>query len=127
MQKIPLNLAKPGMKLAKPILRENGLVLVAENSELSEALLERLERMDVTMVTVQGNPVDLGGGGKNPYTNRVERLEHLFRKHGDDPWMAKLQTHLKDYFLLKAASAAVVAESPEQSESTGHVEQGGAA
>ncbi|WP_035272411.1 hypothetical protein [Desulfonatronum thiodismutans] len=127
MQKIPLNLAKPGMSLAKPILRENGLVLVAENTELSESLLERLERMDVTMVTVQGNPVDLGGGGQNPYTNRVERLDHLFRKHGDDPWMVKLQTHLKDYFLLKAASATAVAESPEQVESTGQVEQGGAA
>jgi hypothetical protein len=127
MQKIPLNLAKPGMKLAKPILRENGLVLVAENSELSEALLERLERMDVTMVTVQGNPVDLGGGGKNPYANRVERLDHLFRKHGDDPWMVKLQTHLKDYFLLKAASATALAESPEHAESTGQVEQGGPA
>lgn len=127
MQKIPLNLTKPGMKLAKPILRENGLVLVAENTELSESLLERLERMDVAMVTVQGNPVDLGGGGKNPYTIRIERLEHLFRKHGDDPWMAKLQTHLKEYFLLKAASATAVVESPERAESTGPVEQGDAA
>ncbi len=121
MQKIPLNLAKPGMKLAKPILRDNGLVLVAENSELSEALLERLDRMDVAMITVQGNPVNLGGGGKNPYTLRGERLGHLFRKHGDDPWMDKLQTHLNDYFQLKAASAAVV-ESPDQAEQAG---QGG--
>lgn len=126
MQKIPLNLAKPGMKLAKPILRENGLVLVAENTELSESLLERLERMEVAMITVQGNPVDLGGGGKNPYTIRIERLEHLFRKHGDDPWMVKLRTHLKDYFLLKAASATVIAESPEQAEPAGQAEQGGA-
>ncbi len=127
MQKIPLNLAKAGMKLAKPILRDNGLVLVAENTELSESLLERLERMDVAMVTVQGNPVDLGGGGTNPYTIRIERLEHLFRKHGDDPWMVKLLTHLKDYFLLKAASAPVVAESPEQAQPAEQTEQGGAA
>ncbi|PTN38705.1 hypothetical protein [Desulfonatronum sp. SC1] len=126
MQKIPLNLAKPGMKLAKPILRENGLVLVAENTELSDSLLERLERMDVTMITVQGNPVDLGEGGENPYAIRVERLEHLFRKHDDDPWMVKLRIHLKDYFLLKAASAAAVA-APEQAESAGQTEQGGAA
>lgn len=120
MQKIPLNLAKPGMKLAKPILRDNGLVLVAENSELSESLLERLERMDVAMVTVQGNPVALGGeGGTNPYAIRAERLEHLFRKQRDDPWMSQLLVHLKDYFLLKAASAVAVAEPQERDEPGG--------
>lgn len=123
MQKIPLNLAKPGMKLAKPILRDNGLVLVAENTELSEALLERLDRMDVAMISVQGNPVNFGGGGKNPYAIRGERLGHLFRKHAGDPWMNKLRTHLQDYFQLKAASAAVV-EQPTQAEEPG---QGGAA
>lgn len=115
MQKIPLNLAKPGMKLAKPILRDNGLVLVTENTELSEALLERLERMEVATVTVQGNPVVLDGeGGTNPYAIRAERLEHLFRKQRDDPWMSQLHAHLKNYFLLKAASAAAVAKPQEQ-------------
>ena len=111
MQKIPLNLAKPGMKLARPILRDNGLVLVAEKTELSETLLERLERMDVSMVTVQGTPVVLDGeGGANPFTVRAERLDHLFRKQRDDPWMTRLHAHLRNYFLLKAASAAAVSE-----------------
>ncbi|SDB49784.1 hypothetical protein SAMN05660653_02443 [Desulfonatronum thiosulfatophilum] len=106
MQKIPLNLAREGMTLAKPILRDNGLVLVAENTELTGSLLERLERMEIAMVTVQGNPVDLGsGGGENPYSIRAGRLDRLFRKHADDPWMQKNKEHLKNYFLLKAASA----------------------
>ena len=107
MQKIPLNLAREGMKLAKPLLRDNGLVLVAENSELTGYLLERLERMEIAMITVQGNPVDLGGGGAaNPYAVRAGRLDHLFRKHAGDAWMRKNHEHLKEYFQLKAAGAA---------------------
>lgn len=121
MQKIPLNLAKPGMKLAKPVLRDNGLVLVAENTELTESLLERLERMDIAMLTVQGNPVDLGGDGDgtNPYSARAARLDHLFRKHTQDAWMEKIKAHLKNYFLLKAAGAAVVGGAQEQGSSGG--------
>jgi len=120
MQKIPLKLAKSGMKLAKPILRDNGLVLVAEETLLSDSLLERLERMDVAMVTVEGNPVDLGAsGGDNPYTERAKRLEHLFRKQVNDPWMAQLRTHLYDYFQIKAAGATVTSDTSPQGEPGG--------
>lgn len=120
MQKIPLNLAKPGMQLAKPILRDNGLVLVAENTELSQPLLERLERMEVAMITVQGHPIDLGdGGGDNPYVARADRLDHLFRRQAEDPWMTKLRIHFKEFFLLKSASANLAVQVPEHSEPGG--------
>jgi hypothetical protein len=110
MQKIPLNLARPGMKLGKPVLRDNGLVLVAENTELTESLLQRLNRMDISTLTVQGNPVDMGdgSGGTNPYTARAKRLDHLFRAHEGDAWMQQLRDHLRSYFQFKAASAAAM-------------------
>jgi hypothetical protein len=44
MQKIPINKAKPGMTLAKPVLKENGMVLVAENTELTETHLATLKK-----------------------------------------------------------------------------------
>lgn len=105
MQKIPLNLARPGMVLAKPVLRDNGLVLVAENTELSESLLQRLERMDIETITVQGHPVDLGDGGENTYAQRMSRLEHLFRRHGQDAWMLKVREHTRAFFQLKSAGS----------------------
>lgn len=111
MQRIPLSLARPGMVLAKPVLRENGLVLVAENSSLSESLLERLERMEIGMVTVQGHPVDLGDSGENPYSMRLKRLDHLFRRHGQDAWMQKVLEHVRQYLLIKSASASGAASS----------------
>ncbi|HDQ41103.1 MAG TPA: hypothetical protein ENN39_08780 [Desulfonatronum sp.] len=119
MQRIPLNLAKPGMALAKPILRDNGLVLVAENTELSESLLERLARMEIETITVQGNPVDLGDGGEGVHAQRLGRLEHLFRRHGQDPWMQKVRGHLQQYFQLKVAAAGPDQASPDAAASPG--------
>ncbi len=112
MQKIPLNLAKAGMALAKPVLRDNGLVLVAENTQLSESLLERLARMEIETITVQGHPVDLGDGGESIHAQRLARLEHLFRRHGQDPWMQKVYTHIREHLRLKAAASSAQA-SPE--------------
>lgn len=117
MQKIPLNLAKPGMILAKPLLRDNGLVLVAENTKLSETLLQRLERMDIQTITVQGHPVDLGDGGETPYAKRLARLDHLFRRHTKDAWMQKVREHIRQYLQLKSASVTAVPEKTQGGDS----------
>jgi hypothetical protein len=109
MQKIPLSLAKPGMIFAKPVLRDNGLVLVAEHTELSESLLERLTRMEIETITVQGHPVDMGDRGESPYALRMARLEHLFRRHLDDAWMQRVREHLRQYFQLKSVGAGSAA------------------
>lgn len=107
MQKIPVRLAKPGMTLAKPILRDNGLVLMAEGTELTEALLGRLPGMNIETVVVKGSPLNMEGmGGSSAYAKRAERLGHLFRKYGDDPFMMKLKSRLQQYFQLKAAAQA---------------------
>ena len=116
MQKIPLSLAKGGMVLAKPVLKENGLVLVAEGTELTDSLLERLERMGVENLVVQGNPVDLDGvAGGTEYNRIAGRLDHLFRKFKADPWMNDFKERLRSYFQVKAAaqSAPAKPEAPE--------------
>lgn len=105
------------MVLAKPLLRDNGLVLVAENTELSETLLERLGRMEIQTVTVQGHPVDLGDGGQNPYAKRLARLDHLFRRHDRDAWMQKVREHIRQYFQLKSAGATTASEKTQGGES----------
>ena len=42
MQKIPIDLAKPGMKLAKPVTKEGGMTIMAEDMELNENHISRL-------------------------------------------------------------------------------------
>ena len=104
MQKIPVNLARPGMTLAKPVKREDGLVIVGEKTELSEAIIARLDNMGIKRIVVEGEPVDMSGEGGGSAAKRVERMDHLFRKHAGDKWMMKFKAILKRYFKAKAAA-----------------------
>ncbi|MFP5239303.1 MAG: hypothetical protein ACLGQW_05680 [Acidobacteriota bacterium] len=111
MQKIPLNLAKPGYVLAKPVARADGMVVAAQGTELTEALLDKFDMMGVDQVVVEGEPVQTEGvsSGTN-YDQRLERLDHLFRKHAQDPWMNQVKALLQHYFKMKVASKAGPAE-----------------
>jgi len=110
MQKIPLKLAAAGMKLAKSVERADGIVLVGEGTELSDPLITRIGQAGVSSIVVQGSPVDMDGleGGAD-YGRIRGRLEHLFRKHRDDRFMAALHGTFDRYFRAKAAEAAAEA------------------
>ena len=104
MQKIPLNLAKSGYVLAKPVARADGAVVAPQGAELTESILRKLDMMGVETVVVEGEPVKLDGmvSGTN-YDVRLARLDHLFRKHQDNPWMNQVKGMLRQYFTVKAA------------------------
>ncbi|WP_285907949.1 hypothetical protein [Pseudodesulfovibrio pelocollis] len=105
MQKIPIDLARPGMKLARPVLKDGGMVIMAEGMELSDSLIARLAAMKIERITVEGHPVDLGGAGAGTrYAERVERIEVLFRGYGEDKWMARVKERMGQYFRIKAAA-----------------------
>lgn len=105
MQKIPIDLATPGMKLAKPVTKENGMTIMAEGMELTDSLISRLETMKVDRITVQGHPVDMGGAGSGTkYAERIERLDHLFRRYAKDKWMMRVKGRMAQYFQMKAAA-----------------------
>ena len=74
MQKIPIDKAAEGMVLAKPIERENGVVLMGEGTELNEQIIERLKGLDIQKITVKGRP--LGGEDEKP-------VEVLYAEHID--------------------------------------------
>ncbi|MDH3392587.1 MAG: hypothetical protein OEL66_01165 [Desulfobulbaceae bacterium] len=60
MQQILIAQAGEGMILAKDVESEEGRVLCGKGTELSGCLVERLKKMDVTHVTVEGHPVEDG-------------------------------------------------------------------
>ena len=107
MQKIPLNLAKPGYVLAKPVARSDGMVVAPQGAEITESLLDKFDMMGVEHVVVEGNPVSTEGvsSGTN-YDVRMQRLDHLFRHHGEDAWMNQVKSLLVNYFKMKVASKA---------------------
>jgi hypothetical protein len=116
MQKIPLNRAKPGMKLGKAVAKESGIVVMAEGMELTESLIARLENMKIERIVVQGNPLNLDGGGETEFSKRLERLDHLFRHQDQDPWMRKIKKFLARYFQIKIAQMTPEPEEEEENE-----------
>lgn len=104
MQKIPVKLAEPGMKLAKPVTRDNGMVVLAEGLELTDGIIQKLESMNVERIVVKGNPLDLDGGGSSSWGQKAERLDYLFRRYSKDKWMFRVKGFFREYFNLKAAA-----------------------
>lgn len=116
------------MVLAKPLLRDNGLVLVADGTELSDALIGRLENMGVETLVVKGTPLQMEGGmDGSSFAKRMERIDHLFRKFKADPYMLKVKERLHEYFQIKAAAEAAAAAAmlaEEEGEENGADNQG---
>lgn len=126
MQRIPLDLAAPGMKLAKPVTKENGMTIMAEGMELTESLLSRLKTMEIDRITVQGNPVDMGGAGAGTkYAERVERLDVLFRCYAEDKWMQRVKKRMAQYFQMKAAAQEAKRKAMEALEAEAKVAEAG--
>lgn len=88
MQKVPIELAKPGMVLAKTINNETGMALCGEGTELTDIIIERLKRMNVTHLTLKGHPVDLGETKTREQV--IEELRARFVRVQHDSLMQKI-------------------------------------
>lgn len=76
----------PGMKLAKPICGANGMVLLAEGTELSEKWIERIQDMDVTHCFVEG-----ASEPTIPKEEALAALEKRFAMVQQEPYMGELK------------------------------------
>lgn len=97
MQKIPFELAKPEMVLAKSIKRHDGSLLAPEGEALSDGLLRRLGMAGITHVVVQDKPVPGYGMGYNVKARR-KRVEFLFRNHKENIFMKTVCAFLIRHF-----------------------------
>ena len=61
MQQILSMQAKEGMVLAKDVMTPEGRVLCGKGTALTSSLLDRLEKMDIVHITVEGHPVEVPG------------------------------------------------------------------
>ena len=60
MQQILLDLATPGMQLAKDVKDSEGRTLCGKGTILNESILSRLKKMEIIKLTVEGHPLNLG-------------------------------------------------------------------
>lgn len=92
MQNIPLPLARPGMVLAREVLRPtrpNGPVLFGRGVTLNEAAIERLQQIGVEFITVKGRPVAMESD--ETLEEQLDKLNRRFHSVEHDPGMMKLK------------------------------------
>ncbi len=76
MQQILSAQAKEGMVLAKDVEIEDGRILCGKGTALTASLIDRLLRMDISSVTVEGHPVKVEG--EKSLKEEVQELEDRF-------------------------------------------------
>ena len=81
MQEILTAQAKEGMVLARDVITPEGRVLCGKGTELSANLIERLARMDINHIAVEGHPVEVPG--EKSLKEEIEELDERFSKVED--------------------------------------------
>ncbi len=86
MTRVPAKKLVPGMRLARPVLNKNGLVMIAEDQDLTGALIEKIQDMDTEAVYVHGAAKELP-----PREEALAQLDRRFSKVEALPHMALLK------------------------------------
>ncbi len=91
MQKIPLMLAKADMIIGRDVFRGDtqvGIPVCGRGTVLTDSLIDRLERLDVQTIIVEGHPV--WEDGDLSLDDMLLDLSRRFDKVKDDPLTARL-------------------------------------
>lgn len=91
MKRVLIDRLKPGMKLAKPVVNDAGMILIGDGTLLSDTHINRLQNMSISSVFIEGTA--------GPAKTREELLAELdarFRKTENEPYMATLKRIMKE-------------------------------
>jgi len=82
MQRIPVSDLKPGMVVAKAITNESGMVLLSEGTTLTDSLIVRLGRMDLSHISIEG-----ASSSDKSKAELLSELDNRFKKTGKEKYM----------------------------------------
>jgi len=92
MPKIALDKLQPGMKLAKPVTNRNGLVMLAEDTELTATLIDKISDLNIAGVFIQGmTQPDI------PMEEMLAGLDKRFQCVENEPYMDVIKQALKEH------------------------------
>ncbi|MDA1001307.1 MAG: hypothetical protein O2807_12435 [bacterium] len=109
------------MVIARPVETANGQVLCAAGTKMTESLLDRLERLEISHITVEGHPVD-DGKPKQTLEEQLAEVRLRFQGLEENKLMTALrlvvEKHIREIFNRmeeeEAVLAAKAAEKKEQ-------------
>lgn len=92
MPKIPVSKLEPGMKLAKPVMAKNGMVMLGEGTELNDTWIERIQDMEIASIFIDGPPVQTV-----PKEQALADLEARFAMVANKPYMNAIKKIVKEH------------------------------
>lgn len=91
MKKVSVETLKPGVKLAKPVVNDSGMIIIGDGTVLSDVHIERLHNMNISTVFVEG----MTGPSKSKEELLAE-LDARFKKTVEEPYMSMLKRVIKE-------------------------------
>jgi len=92
MKNIPLQEARPGMKLARPVEGASGMVLYGAGMELTGEIISKLEGLHIDSIWVEGRSEP-----RLPRESYMARAEEAFSMAGDDRLTSALRDVLMEH------------------------------
>lgn len=89
-QRVRIEEAVPGLKLARPVTSSTGIVVLGAGSELTDGLIARLQKIGTAAVYVEPDPL-LAPVEAKTLEQLEQELAHRFRKVGGDPAMQRIR------------------------------------
>jgi hypothetical protein len=87
MPRIPIGEAQPGQKLVRPAVTRTGMVMVQPGTELTEAIIQRLQNLGIDSISVEGRVA----GDAKPLDEALRELDERFAGHEQHAWMMQLK------------------------------------
>jgi hypothetical protein len=92
MPKIPVAKLEPGMKLSKPVMAKNGMVMLGEGTELTATWIERIQDMEIASIFIDGPPIQT-----IPKEEALANLEARFALAEGKPFMTSIKKIGKEH------------------------------
>ncbi|HWR89845.1 MAG TPA: hypothetical protein VN260_06265 [Dissulfurispiraceae bacterium] len=92
MPKVSVEKLEPGMTLSRPVKNEAGMVLIGEGTVMSDQLIEKLKRMGISSVFVEGASMP-----EKPKEEMIRELNERFKKTEREPQMSLLKRLFREH------------------------------
>ncbi len=105
MKRIPLDEAKPGMVLAKPVTSLAGQMILPAGTSLDAQLIARLHGMGLTSAHIENRPGEEGDPVQTP-AELEQALDHRFRRVAGDADLVRMREAIRRHLRARPRTTA---------------------
>lgn len=93
MKVVPIKEVSSGSVLARELRDQNGSLILAKGSKLTESMIARIERMNIQELIIEGDREDAAGEAQA----KLAILDHRFEGHEQDSVMMEIKRIIREH------------------------------